>query len=75
VHKHIAAPANIAGAGQGYRKREPCGDRGVDGIAALAEDFGSHLGGDAVLAYHHSTAADHRVVDLAVADDVAAGSL
>jgi len=38
MDQHVAAAAEIAGTRIGHRQREAGGDRGVDRVAALAQD-------------------------------------
>ena len=73
VDQHVAAAADVAGARQGQRLGDRHRHRRVDGVAALAQDFRPDARGDLVLRHHHAAPADGRVVDRAIADQVAAG--
>ena len=53
---HVAAAADIAGAGIGDRHREAGGDRGVDRIAAALQHREADAGGARLLRDHHAVA-------------------
>jgi hypothetical protein len=72
VHQHVAATTQVAGPRQGHGFGESDSNGGVDGISSLAQDPDSDFGRRCALAYDHAVPADHRMVDLAIADDIAA---
>ena len=51
---HEAAAADIAGARIGDGHRKAGRDRGIDGIAALAQDVGADFRGEFLLRHHHA---------------------
>ena len=59
MHDKPAAP-DIAGIGQHHLEREAHGDGGVDGVAALLEDFDAGLRGERVRGDHHRVAPGDR---------------
>ena len=51
---HKAAAADISGARITHRQRKAGGDRGIDGVAALAQDVGADLRCEFFLRHHHA---------------------
>ncbi|GAA0213871.1 hypothetical protein GCM10009081_30910 [Brevundimonas nasdae] len=74
MDQHIAAAADIAGAGQGDRLGEGDGDGGVHGVAALAQDVHADARGQIALAGDHAAASNNGAVNLAITNDIAAAA-
>ena len=58
IRDEESAAADVAGAWQHHREREGGGDRGIHGIAAIAQHRESRFGGLRLIGHHHALVAD-----------------